>query len=91
MIAMSSLKEDDPYRDLREANPKALICLGYEDAYMGFTVARRPVATYDYDACIDIVIDEGDLTEEEAAAYFYYYTLSKCQGVKNAPLFVRVR
>jgi hypothetical protein len=92
MIAVAAFENCDPskiYRPLRIANPNALVCRGYESAYMGFTVAKTPVAVYDYDLCIDIVIGEGDITEEEAVAYFVFNTLSKCTGDPNAPAFVR--
>jgi len=87
---IAAKKSDDPYADLRRVNPKALICVGYEDAYLGVLVDTEPVAVYDLLACIDIVIGEGDLTHDEASAYFCFYTLSKCRGVRNAPRFVRI-
>lgn len=90
MIALSPLRDPDPYATLRRLNPKALVCSTYSDAYLGFTVGKRPVATYDYDCCIRIVVGEGDLTEEEATVYFYYFTISKCLGKRHAPLFIRV-
>ena len=92
MIAVAAFDSCDPrkiYRLLRDANPEALVCKGYESAYMGFTVAKRPIAVYDYDICIDIVIGEGDITEKEAVAYFVFNTLQKCTDNPNAPVFVR--
>ena len=92
MIAVAAFEQCDPrkiYAPLRDANPEALVCRGYEPAYMGFTVAKRPVAVYDYDICIDIVIGEGDITEDEAVAYFVFNTLQKCTDVPNAPVFLR--
>lgn len=82
---------DDPskvYKALRDVNPQALVCKGFEAAYVGFTVATKPAAVYDYDICIDIVVGEGDITEEEAVAYFFFNTLSKCDQ-ESAPVFVR--
>ena len=92
MIAVAAFEDSDPnriYAPLRDANPNALVCKGYESAYMGFTVGKNPVAAYDYDICIDIVIGEGDITEEEAVAYFVFNTLTKCTGRENAPVFIR--
>lgn len=93
MIAVAGLNSSsDPdrlYASLRLANPDALVCLGFETAYMGFTVEAQPVAVYDYEMCIDIVMGEGDITEEEAVAYFVFNTMGKCVGKKDAPIFVQ--
>ena len=45
MIAVAAFENCDPskiYLPLRAANPNALVCRGYESAYMGFTVAATP-------------------------------------------------
>lgn len=83
---------DDPaslYRSLYEVNPDALVCVGFESAYMGFTVGNHPVAVYDYEMCIDAVLGEGDITRDEAVAYFYFYTLSECV-LEDSPIFIRM-
>ena len=90
MIAVAGFGNDpnEGYSMLRDVNPQALVCKGFESAYIGFTVGAKPSAVYDYDICIDIVMGEGDITEEEAVAYFYFNTLSKCDR-DFAPVFVR--
>jgi hypothetical protein len=90
MIAVAGYGTDPSkvYASLCDVNPEALVCKGFEQAYIGFTVAAKPSAVYDYDVCIDIVVGEGDITEEEAVAYFYFNTLSKCDQ-PFAPVFVR--
>lgn len=79
---------DRVYGELCEANPDALVCKGFESAYLGFTVGLNPVAVYDYEMCIDIVIGEGDITREEAILYFFYSTLSRCT-TEGSPVFMR--
>jgi hypothetical protein len=85
----SSSEPNHVYAALRDVNPAALVCVGFEEAYMGFTVEASPVAVYDYDLCIDIVMGEGDITEEEAVAYFLFNTLGKCRGREGAPVFLQ--
>lgn len=90
MIAVAGFGNDpnEIYAALRDVNPQALVCKGFEPAYIGFTVSAKPAAVYDYDICIDIVMGEGDITEEEAVAYFYFNTLRQCDR-EFAPVFVR--
>lgn len=81
---------DEIYALLHELNAEAMVCMGFEVAYIGPTVAEKPVAVYDYDACIEIIMDKSDIKEDDATAYFYYNTLMHCVG-RNSPVFVRCR
>lgn len=89
MIAVRNYEDpQELYGRLYDANPNALVCKGFETAYLGFTVGAMCVAVYDYDMCIDLILAEGDLTKEEAVTYFYYTTLSKC-ATAHSPIFMR--
>lgn len=81
---------DEIYALLFELNAEAMVCYGFEVAYIGPTVAENPVAAYDYDACVEIVMAKSGVNEDEATAYFYYNTLMHCVS-KNSPVFVRCR
>ena len=83
---------DDPavvYRDLHESNPEALVCKGFEEAYIGHTVGEFPVAVYDYGICVDIVAAEGEITDHEAKICLYYKTIMPSFDLPFAPLFVK--
>jgi hypothetical protein len=84
-------EENSAYASLSRANPHALIIAGFDHAYIGHTVGTlgRPVAVYDYEECIDSIVGEGDITEDEAVAYFVFHTLSQCQNREDPPIFVR--
>ena len=60
-----------------------------EDAFVG--VAERfgmgPVATYDYDKCIEIYMEDG-MTFEEAVEHFGFNEIGAWVGDKT-PVFVR--
>lgn len=60
-----------------------------EDAFVG--VAERfgmgPVATYDYDKCIEIYMEDG-MTFEEAVEHFGFNVIGLWAGDKT-PVFVR--
>lgn len=87
---MIARKVDDQFDELADANPEALLADGLEEAYIGLTVNHHhpAVAVYDFDKCMQVLIDEG-LTEDEASEYLEFNTLGAYVGV-NGPLFVKV-
>jgi len=59
---------------LSEANPDALLADGFEDAFMGH-VARfgmQPVALYDREKCIQILMNRDGMTYEGAEEFFVF-------------------
>jgi hypothetical protein len=89
MIAIRrSENPKDVYATLMEVNPEAKIAVGFERAYLGCTVGLRPVAVYEYETCIDIIRENGEVSEEDATLYFYFHTLSQCD-CQDSPQFVR--
>ncbi len=68
-----------------------LLADGLEDAFVG--VCERfgfsePVAAYDRDKCIEILMRDGG-THEEAEEYFYFNTIGAWVG-EQTPVFVRM-
>ncbi len=58
---------------LEELNPEAIMYDGFDDAIVGM-IARcgtEPLALYDREKCIQILVDKG-VTYEEAVDYFSY-------------------
>ena len=55
-----------------EYNEEALLADGFEEAFLGVSevFGRPPLATYDRDKCIDILIQRDGMTYEEAVEYF---------------------
>ena len=63
----------DVMATLEELNPEALMYDGFDDALVGM-IARcgtEPLALYDRDKCIKILVDQG-ATYEDAVDYFCY-------------------
>lgn len=77
--------------DLAEINPDALLADGLEAAFMGYTLNHHhaTVAVYDYDKCIDILVERDGMDAEGADEYLQFNTLGAYVG-ENGPLFVRV-
>ena len=82
---MSSLNE------LREAYPDALLADGFEDALIGFgTRFTHPVAIYDYDRCVRVLVERDAMTEEEAVEFIEFNTTGAYVG-ESTPVFLRAR
>jgi hypothetical protein len=77
--------------ELAEINPEALLADGLEDGFIGYTTNHHHavVAVYDYDKCVQALVDRDGMTHEEADEYLEFNTLSAYVG-ENGPLFVRV-
>jgi len=82
--------EADPFYELREANPEALLADGLEPAYLGFTVNQHHalVAVYDYDQCVQVLVARDGISDEEAVEYLEFNTLCAYVG-ENGPLFIK--
>lgn len=81
---------DDPFHDLREDNPEALLADGLEPAYIGRTVNHHHavVAVYDYDKCVEVLVQRDGMTDEEADEFLQFNTLGAYVG-PNGPLFIQ--
>lgn len=84
---------DNIYSDLARLNPQAIIVSGFEHAYIGHTIGvlGSPVAVYDYDECIDSILGEGGITDEQAHVFFAFRTLAQCARAHEPPVFVMRR
>jgi len=69
-------------------NNDCLLADGYDSALIGITEGANPVAVYDTDLCIKCLIEEDDMSEEEAVEFFYYNTVGSYVGEKT-PLYIR--
>jgi hypothetical protein len=74
---------------LADLNPNALLADGFEDAFVGYTLNyhHAHVAVYDYDECVQILVDRDGLDEDEAEEHMAFNVLCAYVG-DNGPLFV---
>ena len=68
-----------------------LLADGFEDAIIGTAerAGMRDVAAYDAEKCIQILIDRGGMTSQEAHEFFEFNVLGSWVGEKT-PVFVWV-
>ena len=67
-----------------------LLADGFEDAYMGLArqFTKTPLAIYDRNKCIDILVNRDGMSEEEAEEYFQYNVEGAWVG-ENTPMFLQ--
>jgi len=86
MIAVRK-PEGSVYQSLAAANPKAMVAKGMTEAYVGYSVSDKPVAVYDYETCVEIVMRENDMTHADAVVYLVRHVIPDEPG-PNLPIFV---
>jgi len=72
----------------RLADADAYLADGYEEAFIGIVnmFDRGPVALYDREKCIDILMERDGMTWNEAEDFFQYNTLGAWMG-EGTPAF----
>ena len=67
---------------------ECLLADGYDSALIGITEGANPVAVYDTELCIKCLLDEDDMSQEDAMDHFYYNTVGAYVGEKT-PIYIR--
>ena len=73
--------------DLLGNEDEILLADGFNEALIGHAAGMEPRAVYDYDRCIDVLVEDG-MTYEEAMEYFEFNTVGAYVG-EQTPVFVQ--
>lgn len=87
MIAVNRQDDGSVYESLRLANPSAMVAKGMASAYLGHSAGIRPVAIYDYETCVEIVMSDYGMTYEESQDYLSRHTVPDIVA-PDLPVFV---
>jgi hypothetical protein len=80
--------EDDLRKWDEEHDDGALFVPGFDAALIGVGVQfSREIAIYDYDKCLDVLIDRDGMDVEDAIDYMEYNVLGAYVG-KSTPIFL---
>ena len=81
---MVSIREE-----LAALNPQALLADGLDDALIGWGMqaTKMPVAIYNYDKCVEILINEGS-SQDDAIEWMEYNVTNAWYG-EGTPIFMR--
>ena len=81
---MVSIREE-----LAALNPQALLADGLDDALIGWGLqaTKMPGAIYNYDKCVEILINEGS-SQDDAIEWMEYNVTNAWYG-EGTPIFMR--
>ena len=68
---------------------ECLLADGFDDALIGITEGMNPVSVYDTDKCIEVLMRDHEMNQDEAVDYFYYNVVGAYVGEKT-PVFLRM-
>lgn len=86
------MSDRESYKELlAESNDEMLFSDGFEDALIGIChqFGRPPVAAYDYEKCIRILMDRDGMTDIEAVEFFEFNVSGAWVG-ENTPVYIEM-
>ena len=77
---------------LSEQNPEALLADGFEAAFVGYGYVcnNKPLAIYNEEECIQILVERDGMSVGEAIDYFYFNVKGAFVG-DGTPIFMTPR
>jgi hypothetical protein len=75
--------------EIAEINPEAMLADGFEEAILGMCLqfGSEPLVAYDYNKCIDILVNRDGMTQSEATDYIQFNVIGAYVG-NNTPVFI---
>ena len=72
-----------------EQDEEILMCDGFDAAFVGIAerCSKPPLAVYDADRCVDILMERDDMSYEDAVEFFNFNILGAWVG-ERTPLFL---
>lgn len=87
MGKMKDIAIEEHNEDLQEFYG-ALLADGFEDALIGYGFRfNHPVAIYDYDKCLEVLVIRDKMTEEEAIEFFDFNVIGAYVG-ESTPVYM---
>ena len=77
--------------EIAEINPEAMLADGFDDAIMGMCMqfGAEPLVAYDYEKCIEILIERDNMSRIEAIDFIQFNVIGAYVGL-NTPVFIMV-
>lgn len=78
----------DPYQNLRDINPEAIVFPEFDDACIGYVEVKcgNAIACYDFERCVEIPV-QGGASYEEAIEHLTVNTTDAYLG-EHTPAFL---
>jgi hypothetical protein len=83
------MAKEDLRKFVAVENEEMLFADGFDEAIIGYIerAGSPTLALYDTTKCVQILMDDHGMTDEEAEEYFYYNVVGAYMG-ENTPAFV---
>tara|TARA_R110000824_G_C14929363_1_gene648554 strand:+ start:121 stop:381 length:261 start_codon:yes stop_codon:yes gene_type:complete len=77
--------------EISELNPDAMLADGFDKAILGMCIqfGGEPIVAYDYEKCIQILIDRDKLGRTEALDFMEFNVVGAYVGL-NTPVFIMI-
>jgi hypothetical protein len=75
--------------EITDISPEAMLADGFDDAILGMCVqfGSEPVVAYDFNKCIEILIERDGMKREEAIDFINFNVIGAYVGL-NTPVFI---
>ena len=75
--------------EITDISPEAMLADGFDDAILGMCIqfGSEPVVAYDFNKCVEILIERDDMEREEAIDFINFNVVGAYVGL-NTPVFI---
>jgi hypothetical protein len=75
--------------EITDINPEAMLADGFDEAILGMCVqfGSEPVAAYDFNKCVEILMERDGMEREEAIDFINFNVVGAYVGL-NTPVFI---
>ena len=75
--------------EITDISPEAMLADGFDDAILGMCVqfGSEPVVAYDFNKCVEILIERDGMEREEAIDFINFNVIGAYVGL-NTPVFI---
>tara|TARA_R100001443_G_scaffold58369_1_gene68939 strand:+ start:3572 stop:3832 length:261 start_codon:yes stop_codon:yes gene_type:complete len=77
--------------EIAEINPEAMMADGFDEAILGMCIqfGTEPIVAYDYEKCLNILMERDDLTRTDAIDFMEFNVIGSYVGL-HTPVFIMI-
>ena len=77
--------------EIADINPEAMLADGFDEAILGMCIqfGCEPVVAYDYNKCINILVNRDGMPQPEATDYIQFNVIGAYVGL-HTPVFIMI-
>tara|TARA_B100001564_G_scaffold355385_1_gene367609 strand:+ start:765 stop:1025 length:261 start_codon:yes stop_codon:yes gene_type:complete len=77
--------------EIADINPEAMMADGFDEAILGMCIqfGTEPIVAYDYEKCLNILMERDDLTRTDAIDFMEFNVIGSYVGL-HTPVFIMI-